>query len=81
MPGDWAELRLAEIDRLSARARLVAASALLAAGDWMAACDAAATALERDPYDEAALRVLLRGYVLGGQVAAALAAYAAAGSA
>ena len=44
----------------------------------MAACDAAAAALERDPYDEAALRVLLRGYVLGGQVAAALAVYAAA---
>ena len=77
-PGDWAELRLAEIDRLAVRARLVAASALLEAGDWMAACEAAATALEHDPYDEAALRVLLRGYVLGGQVAAALAAYAAA---
>jgi DNA-binding SARP family transcriptional activator/tetratricopeptide (TPR) repeat protein len=76
LPGDWAELRLAEIDRLAARARLVAASALLESGDWTAACDAAATALQRDPYDEAALRVLLRGYVLGGQVAAALAAYA-----
>lgn len=76
LPGDWAELRLAEIDRLTARARLVAASALLEAGDWMAARDAAATALERDPYDEAALRILLRGYVLGGQVAAALAVYA-----
>ncbi len=78
LPGEWAELRLAEMDRLTARGRLVAASALLEAGDWMAACDAAATALERDPYDEAALRVLLRGHVLGGQVAAALAAYAAA---
>jgi DNA-binding SARP family transcriptional activator/tetratricopeptide (TPR) repeat protein len=77
VPGDWAELRLAEIDRLAARARLVAGSALLEAGDWMAACDAAATALEHDPYDEQALRVLLRGYVLGGQAAAALAAYAA----
>jgi DNA-binding SARP family transcriptional activator/tetratricopeptide (TPR) repeat protein len=78
LPGEWAELRLGEIDRLAARARLVASSALLESGDWMAACDAAATALERDPYDEAALRVLLRGYVLGGQAAAALAAYAAA---
>jgi DNA-binding SARP family transcriptional activator/tetratricopeptide (TPR) repeat protein len=76
LPGDWAGLRQAEIDRLSARARLVAATALLEAGDWMAACDAAAVALEHDPYDEAALRVLLRGYVLGGQTAAALAAYA-----
>ena len=76
LPGDWAGLRQAEIDRLSARARLVAASALLAAGDWMAACDAAAAALQHDPYEEAALRVLMRGYVLGGQTAAALVAYA-----
>jgi tetratricopeptide (TPR) repeat protein len=51
-------------------------AALLAAGDWMAAADAAATALEYDPYDEAALRVLLRAQVMGGRVAAALAAYA-----
>ena len=72
-PGAWAELRQAEIDRLSARARLIAATSLLAAGDWMAACDAAAVALEQDPYEEAALRVLLRAYVLGGQTAAALA--------
>jgi DNA-binding SARP family transcriptional activator len=39
---------------------------------------AAAAALERDPYEEAALRVLLRAYVVGGQAAAALAAYATA---
>ena len=77
-PGDWAELRQAEIDRLSARARLIAATALLAAGDWMTACDATAVVLEHDPYDEAALRVLLRAYVLGGQTAAALDAYATA---
>src|SRR5580704_13607434 len=75
-PGDWAGLRQAEIDRLSARARMVAATALLDAGDWVAACDAAAAALEHDAYEEAALRVLMRGYVLGGQTAAALAAYA-----
>ena len=47
----------------------MAATALLEAGDWMAAADAAAAAAERDPYDEAALRVLLRGYVMGGRVA------------
>ncbi len=75
--GDWAGLRQAEIGRLSARARLVAATALLAAGDWMGACDAATAALAQDPYEESALRILLRGYVLGGQTAAALAAYAA----
>ena len=42
----------------------------------MAAADAAAAALAREPYDEAALRAQLRAYTLGGQVAAALAAYA-----
>ena len=44
----------------------------------MAAADAASAALERDPYDEASLRVLLRAYVMGGRVAGALAAYASA---
>ncbi len=74
--GDWAQLRLSELDRLVGRARLAAAEVLLDAGDWTGAVDAAAAALERDPYSEAALRLLLRGYVAGGQVAAALAAYA-----
>ncbi|HEY2127493.1 MAG TPA: BTAD domain-containing putative transcriptional regulator [Streptosporangiaceae bacterium] len=76
LPGEWALLRQAELDRLISRSRQVAAGALLAAGDWMAAADGAAAALEREPYDEAALRVLLRAYTLGGRVAAALAAYA-----
>lgn len=75
-PGEWAQLQRAELDRLSARARLSAATALLDAGDWIAACDAATAALERDPYDESALRIVMRGYALGGQTAAALAAYA-----
>ena len=78
LPGEWAQLRQAELERLIGRARLVAATALLEAGDWMAASDAAAAAAERDPYDEAALRVLLRGYVMGGRVAGALATYATA---
>ncbi len=77
-PGDWAQLRRAEIDRLTGRARLTAAAALLEAGDWIAACDAATALLERDPYEETALRILLRGYVMGGQTATALAAYASA---
>ncbi len=76
LPGDWALLRQAELDRLISRTRRVAAGALLDAGDWMAAADAAAAALEREPYDEAALRVQLRAYALGGRSAAALAAYA-----
>ncbi len=78
LPGEWAQLRHAELERLISRARLVAATALLEAGDWMAAADAAAAAAERDPYDEAALRVLLRAYVMGGRVAGALATYATA---
>ncbi len=78
LPGEWAQLRQAELERLIGRARLVAATALLEAGDWMAASDAASAATERDPYDEAALRVLLRAYVMGGRVAGALAAYASA---
>jgi DNA-binding SARP family transcriptional activator len=76
LPGDWAELRRAALDRLIGRARLTAAAALLAAGDWMAAADAAAAALEHDPYEEAALRTLMRAYVAGGQGATALAVYA-----
>ncbi|HEV3295497.1 MAG TPA: BTAD domain-containing putative transcriptional regulator, partial [Streptosporangiaceae bacterium] len=71
LPGEWAQLRQAELERLISRARLVAATALLEAGDWMAASDAAAAAAERDPYDEASLRVLLRAYVMGGRVAGA----------
>jgi hypothetical protein len=44
VPGEWAQLRLAELERLVGRARLVAATALLEAGDWMAAADAATSA-------------------------------------
>src|SRR5690348_9815455 len=78
LAGEWAQLRQAELSRLTGRARLVAAGALLEAGDWMAAADAAAAAAERDPYDEAALRVLLRANVMGGRVAGALSIYASA---
>ena len=74
-PGEWAQLRLAALERLAARARQVAAIALLEAGDWAAACDAAEQSLEQDPYDETALRILLRAQVSGGRTAAALASY------
>lgn len=76
VPGEWARLRHADLERLTSRARRVAATALLEAGDWVTAADAATAALERDPFEEAALRVLLRAYVMGGRVGAALAAYA-----
>jgi len=77
-PGEWARLRNADLELLISGARRAAAAALLEAGDWMAAADAATAGLERDPFDEAALRVLLRAYVMGGRVGAALAAYASA---
>lgn len=76
VPGEWARRRHADLEHLASRARRVAATVLLEAGDWMTAADAATAALERDPYEEAALRVLLRAYVMGGRVGAALAAYA-----
>jgi len=76
--GEWARLRRGELDRLAGRARRVAATALLEAGDWVGAVDAATASLAQDAYDEAALRVLLRAYVLGGQVVTALSVYAAA---
>jgi DNA-binding SARP family transcriptional activator len=77
-PGEWALLRRTTLDRLIARARLTASAALLAAGAWVAAVDCAAAALERDPYEEAALRTLMRAYAAGGQPAAALSAHASA---
>ncbi|HXJ27559.1 MAG TPA: bacterial transcriptional activator domain-containing protein, partial [Streptosporangiaceae bacterium] len=75
-PGEWAAQRQAELTRLAGRARRVAAQLLLEAGDWATAADAATAALDQDPYDESALRLLLRAYAAGGQLAAALAAYA-----
>jgi len=74
----WAEARRAVLDRLVTRARRLAASALTAAGHWVEAADIASTAVERDPYDEDALRLLMRAYVAGGRVGSALSAYAAA---
>jgi hypothetical protein len=41
LPGEWAQLKLAELERLISRTRLVAATALLEAGDWMTAADGA----------------------------------------
>jgi DNA-binding SARP family transcriptional activator len=78
LPGEWARLRRSALVRLIAQARLACSQALLAAGDWMAAAEAAAASLARDPYDEAALRALLRAYAMGGQTATALSVYASA---
>lgn len=77
-PGQWAELRRLDLDRLAGRARQAGAEVLLEAGDWAAAADAAMSALDRNPYDEAVLRVLMTARVMSGQAAEALAAYATA---
>ncbi len=74
--GDWADAALAVLDRLVVRSRRVAASALAAAGNWSQASDLAAAAIDRDPYDEDSLRLLMRVDVASGRVGAALAAYA-----
>jgi len=74
-PGEWAQRKLAELEQVARRARRAAALALLEAGDWLAAADTAAAALERDKYDEESLRLLLRAHVMGGRVALALEAY------
>jgi tetratricopeptide (TPR) repeat protein len=74
--GDWVETERAVIDRLIAQAHLLGAEAALAAGDPMTAAAGAARALDVDPYDEAALRVLMRAHVAAGRPASALGAYA-----
>jgi len=77
LPGTWMGDRSAALDRLVARVRRTAAMALLAAGSWLEAVDVCADSLARDPYDEQALRVLMRANAAGGRTSAALAAYAA----
>jgi DNA-binding SARP family transcriptional activator/tetratricopeptide (TPR) repeat protein len=81
MPEDdsaWADRLRPAADRLVARARLLAADATLAAGEPPAARAAAQAVLDADPYDEAALRALMRADALSGSPGAALAVYAAA---
>jgi DNA-binding SARP family transcriptional activator len=78
-PGTEAPWVLAEHDaaaRMVARARHGAASAMLAAGDWLDALDLATADARTDPYDEEAVRLVMRANVQGGRPALALAAYA-----
>jgi DNA-binding SARP family transcriptional activator len=69
------ELRPA-VNRSISQARSILAEAALLTGDPSAAAAAAADALDDDPYDEAALRTLMRSHVALGRPASALAAYA-----
>ena len=64
--------------RSVAATRLLAAEAALVAGDPARAVVLAAGGLDHDPYDEAALRALMRGHVALGRPASALGTYAAA---
>jgi DNA-binding SARP family transcriptional activator len=72
----WAEADRAAVARTIARARVVAADAALAIGDPGDAAAVAEGALDHDPYDEAALRTLMRAHAAAGRPASALAAYA-----
>ena len=72
----WAEADRVAVARTIARARVVAADAALANGDPGDAAAVAEGALDHDPYDEAALRTLMRAHAAAGRPASALAAYA-----
>ena len=74
--GEWARGEREAVERTLAEVRLVAAEAALAAGELAEAATLAAAAFGHDPYDEAALRVLMRAHAAAGRPASALAAYA-----
>lgn len=72
----WTRAARAEVARVVARARQVAAEGALAGGLASEAAEHAAAALAADRYDEAALRLLMRAHLAAGRPALALAAYA-----
>lgn len=74
---DWVRQEIAGLERLAARGLALAADALISAGDPLAAADLAAAVVDRDAYDEHAVRLLMRAHTQAGRPGAALAAYAA----
>jgi len=74
--GEWVAGERTSAEAVIARARDVAIDAALAAGDHGAAASLAESALGHDPYDEVALRALMRAHLGAGRPASALAAYA-----
>jgi DNA-binding SARP family transcriptional activator len=72
----WFDAERAVVERTVARARSVLAEAALLGGDPVAAAASAEAALDHDPYDEQALRTLMRAHAAAGKPASALAAYA-----
>lgn len=73
----WFDQPRSAAARSVAAANLVVAEAALLAGDPLGAAAAASLGLDHDPYDEAALRALMRAHASAGRPASALAAYAA----
>jgi DNA-binding SARP family transcriptional activator len=74
---DWVKVARSEAARTIAVARSVAARTALAAGLPVEALRYGEWALDRDPYDEAALRVVVAAHVAAGRPGSALAEYAA----
>jgi len=72
----WFDGPRAAVERAVAATRLLAAEAALMSGDPAGAVALAAGGLDHDPYDEAALRCVMRAHVALGRPASALAAYA-----
>ncbi|MGZ4619411.1 MAG: ATP-binding protein [Frankiaceae bacterium] len=73
---EWAEADRAAAQRLAAHTAHTAAKAALVAGETTAAAELAGRVLDSDPYDEAALRLVMRAQAAAGRPASALAAYA-----
>jgi DNA-binding SARP family transcriptional activator len=74
--GEWADAERRAVGRRCAQLRLVLAEAAVLVGEPRRAVTAAQEVLDADPYDEAALRVLMRAQVAAGRPAAALTAFA-----
>jgi DNA-binding SARP family transcriptional activator/RecA/RadA recombinase len=73
---EWATEQRAAVGATVAGIRRLAATSALAAGQVGEAAAHATEALRRDPYDEAALRTLMRAHVAAGRPASALVAFA-----
>lgn len=73
--GDWCVIEREATERLVNQCRQVAAEAALAVGDIADAVTHAEALLESDPYDEAALRLLMAAYVGAGRQGSAVLAY------
>ena len=73
--GDWVDAEREAAARTATLAKLTAAEVALAGRDPWTAADAAWAALDRDPYGEAALRVLMAALAASGRSAQGITAY------